>query len=52
MVWFTVTQVKTTLVEHIPTINEDPTAPPSFLDEGQKALHVWLMDLPIKSLTD
>jgi hypothetical protein len=37
---------------HIPTINEDPTAPPSFLDEGQKALHVWLMDLPIKSLTD
>ncbi len=46
MVWFTVTQAKTTLVEHIPTINEDPTAPPSFLDEGQKALHVWLMDLP------
>jgi hypothetical protein len=26
MVWFTVTQAKTTLVEHIPTtINEDPT---------------------------
>ena len=46
MVWFTVTQAKTTLVEHIPTtINEGPTAPPSFLDEGQKALHVWLMDL-------
>jgi hypothetical protein len=32
MVWFTDTQEKTTLVEHIPTtINEDPTAPPSFL---------------------
>ena len=57
MVWFTVTQAKTTLVEHIPTtINEDPTAPPSFLglNEGQKALlckhekkskNVWLMDL-------
>ncbi len=40
MVWFTVTLAKTTLVEHIPTINEDPTALPSFLDEGQKALHV------------
>ena len=27
MVWFTVTQAKTTLVEHIPTtINEDPTS--------------------------
>jgi hypothetical protein len=26
MVWYTVTQAKTTLVEHIPTtINEDPT---------------------------
>jgi len=38
MVWFTV-QAKTTLVEHIPTtINEDPTAPPSFLDltKGKK----------------
>jgi hypothetical protein len=39
MVWFTVTQAKTTLVEHISTtINEDPTAPPSFLDltKGKK----------------
>ncbi len=36
MVWFTVTQAKTTLVEHIPTtINEDPTKGSFFVYGGR-----------------